>query len=351
MVLRLEPDPEARAKALVRVGGHALSYRGAELPSELRPLMRDLASALSHLDSRPAPVDQVAEQLRRAVSTLAPEASLGPGDIPEESGLRPPRWPGAVRSGAPTEASIWPFDPELAALEGGLRSALKREPLDARELAQDRAWLEGHGLRVGQVEGDDDVLLAAENERTLEAALDAERQLRAHDDALAVARMGELLGYPRCCREAVAALARRDDASLFQTLLPGFDAPASPLSNWLGPLALISHAPCSLGCEPSVRLAAEVLARLEAEHPGFRQRWLELARRLHVLTPEGVWLLDVEDLAPGSRVRRAHILVPCREPLLVRASLRGATFRGLEQLPELLHQPVLAVADHRAGMR
>jgi len=353
VVLRLEPDPEARAKALVRVRGHALSYRGSELPRELRALVFDLAKALSRSDAREGSSDELEEELRRCLSTLAPEARLSVGEQPSERGPRPPRWSAGFRSGAPTEASIWPFDPELSGLELGDRRVLKREPLDAGELAQDRAWLGGHGLCLGQIalEGDRVVLFAAKDASTLDAALRIERRLRAQDDAEAVASMGELLGYPPCCREAVAALPRRDDASLFRALLPGMEAaPSSALSSWLGPIALISHAPCSLECELSLGLARALLARLEFEHPGFRRRWIELARRLHVVTPEGLWLLDVERQGLGLRVRRADMLSPRLEPLVAGDTLRDATFRR-DQLPQLLGQPVLAAADHRAGIR
>jgi len=196
------------------------------------------------------------------------------------------------------------------------------------------------------------VLFAARDPQGAAQGIAAERRLRELDDASAVDAMGALLGYPACCRDAVAGLTLRDDESLFRALLPAPGAQAaSALSSWLGPLALISHAPCSLSCVPSLRLGAALLGELERAHEGFRARWLELSARIHVVTPEGLWVLRVRSDDEVWSVLEAHILLPRAQPLLERPSVVGANVRSRQELASLLGAPVLAVADHRAGMR
>jgi len=360
VVLRLELDPEASLPALSHGAGCAFSYRGAELPEPLRDLVFELAATLETptqetSTSEVAPLDRIEERLRTELRRLRPSASIERFvDVSEEVPCAP-RWPASVRCGEPAPGSLWPFDAELAGLRLGLRTVLKREPNDATEAAADHAWLEGQGLTLAEMEsrhGDSIVLFAAHDHAGVAQALAAERRLRELDDASAVDAMGALLGYPACCRAAVAGLTLRDDESLFRALLPGPGAQAaSALSNWLGPLALISHACCSLTCAPTLRIGAALLGEIERAHTGFRSRWLELSARIHVVTPEGLWLLRVHSDDEVWSVLEAHILLPRAQPLVERPSVVGANIRSRQELASLLGAPVLAVADHRAGMR
>ncbi|MFN8641309.1 MAG: hypothetical protein U0802_06490 [Candidatus Binatia bacterium] len=73
------------------------------------------------------------------------------------------------------------------------------------------------------------------------------------DTAAAVLRWSALLGYPPCCAARFARVVGQNDSTLAWALLGLPHPPASPLTQWLQPgLALLSHAPCDLGCAASV---------------------------------------------------------------------------------------------------
>ena len=195
-----------------------------------------------------------------------------------------PKWSARARSGEPQGDYVFPFDPETAGLGRGLRRVVKREARDEAEAIEAETWLRQRGLlvqRLGQV------VLGARDAGELARAVEAERA--GDRDPSAVRALGEALGYPRCCVEAYLALPIRDDAALFDALLPAPGAaPAPPETLWLvGPLALVSHAPCSLDCAATRELGGALLTALEAEHPAFRERWRSLARRVHVVTTQG----------------------------------------------------------------
>ncbi|MCC6217609.1 MAG: hypothetical protein IT376_22310 [Polyangiaceae bacterium] len=194
-----------------------------------------------------------------------------------------PRWSARARSGAPATGAIWPFDPELAQLELGLRDLVKREAGDDEDRRVARAWLSARGLALAELGA---VIFAARDATTLALALEAERA--GDRDPLAVRWLGARLGYPPCCTERYLAIPIRDDAGLFDALLPAPGHPAPPESLWLvGALGLISHAPCSLECEDTLRLGRATLAALDARYAGFASVWRGLASRLHTLDADG----------------------------------------------------------------
>ncbi|MEZ4220088.1 MAG: DUF483 domain-containing protein [Polyangiaceae bacterium] len=203
--------------------------------------------------------------------------------------MRFPKWPGRLRSGAPAPGGVSPADPELVGIRLGLRRLIKRECRDPRDAEVASRWLHQAGLSVLQVTpvalDGQVVLLAAKEEALLGEALELELTARRHESE-AAARFGTLLGYPSCCIESFAALQLRDDADLFRGLAGGPPAPVETLC-MVGPLSLISHAPCSLHCEASVRLGRSLLDGLANTSPGFAEAWLELARRTHVAQASG----------------------------------------------------------------
>lgn len=226
-----------------------------------------------------------------------------------------PRWSSLARSGEPSPGALWPFDPELAQLELGRRRLIKRETRGGEELDVAVAWLERHSLSVLTLGS---VALATAEPRLLDRAAELERA--GDRDAGAVRELGGWLGYPRCCVERYLSLAIRDDAALFEALLPVRPAPAPPESLWLvGPLALIGHAPCSLDCAETLELGRATLDRLEQRHPGFALRWRSLARRLHQIDDAGRVFSSGPDVLEIA-VARVPQPVPARAPQSVRFS-------------------------------
>lgn len=237
---------------------------------------------------------------------------------------RVPRWSSLARSGSPAKGAIWPFDPELLQLEAGLRRVIKRETRSAEEARVAVEWFRSRGLDFIEC---GPVILAARDRPELDRARDLDAA--GDRDSAAVRELGGLLGYPSCCVEAYLRLELRDDASLFDALLPRTGGPFAPESAWLlGPLALVSHAPCALDCEPTLALGAATLSLVEAACPGFRARWRHLARRLHLIDADGrafscATELDALELVcePFPRV------VPCSAPAAARVRFR-ADHRG-----------------------
>jgi pyruvate-formate lyase-activating enzyme len=189
------------------------------------------------------------------------------------------------------------LEQELLQLGLGLKSALKAEHVSA---AQD-AWLREEAARreltvVADREpepsnvgvspalgtslfvGRDPALL-----RELVAASRVQRnpQASSADKHAAIRRIGSALGYPDCCVEAYVAGREFPDQSLV-CLRPAFgtEGVADPLLDLAGNDELVSHVPCSYACQPSIALARETGAALEARDPA---AWL--ARRARMGLP------------------------------------------------------------------
>ncbi len=240
-----------------------------------------------------------------------------------------------------------PFDPELTALRAGLRSVIKREALAEDEAAQSEHWLQSQGLstlRASERGGDGQIVLFASVRREESAlALELEAALaESANKAKAAAELGSLLGYPRCCSEAFVRLELHDDAALFDALLPPLGAPpAPPESVWIaGPLALVSHAPCSLTCPDTLALARKILALLGSEHSDWEPRWRALAQRVHVIDMDGRCLALA---AQEHRIELADELVAPRGTELAPLCSPRPELVGVE----LAALPARFVADHR----
>ncbi len=121
----------------------------------------------------------------------------------------------------------------------------------------------------------------------------------------AEAAFGELLGYPSCCVTRFVGLEVQDDDALLAALLPREPDAAPAETLWLvGPLSLVSHAPCSLRCDATRLLGERLLSELGSTHPGFEAAWRELAARVHVMGSEGVaFSLRLQDQRIAEAVR------------------------------------------------
>ncbi len=286
--LALRPDPAGATPGFARGGGFALSHLERELPPRVRLHALELGKALGRLGPTPRPLaeveDALAAQLRRldADATLAAQVRLDASQLV-------PRF-------AATARRALGIDPELAAVALGLRRLVKKEGLAPEAAAEEEARLAAAGLAITRV---GHVVLGAVDPSTLATAAAAERALGPGPEGDEAARaLGALLGYPPCCVEAFTTLAARDDLHLFAALLPpGSTAPAE--TSWLlGPLALVSHAPCEPTCPATLDLARTLLTAEGADATS----WSSLARRLQAIDRHGsAWALATE----GETVTRA----------------------------------------------
>jgi hypothetical protein len=358
--LALAPDPEKRRRALAHGRGHALWYVERVLDERVRDVVLALGRAWTNEGGLKA---QEAADARDALQGL--QRGLAPDALLTRLRCFPvhqrvPRWPSHLRRGRAREGSLWPFDAELAAFAAGRRSLCKRDGLDDRERGEEEQWLEAAGLGVKTVAGAEGwTVFGASDATRLDRALEAESALRGGPSEAdgAAEWLGRALGYPTCCVEAFRRLGARDDLTLASVLLPRLPhPPASPLSAWLaGPLALVSHAPCSLACRPTLDLAKATLAALESARPGFASRWVRLARRILSVDDEGrcVALLAEGDLAETARVVAASELTPpaARSVAVVRPfPLEGERLALEDGVLVTTHRRWRAAlaADHRA---
>lgn len=187
-----------------------------------------------------------------------------------------PAWPEELRLGFPSSGALWPADFELLGLWLGTRRVVKRDSLTTDAKHARIAWWRSSGLAVAEVEG---VVLGALDEVTLGEAVAAQRALATEEDA-ASGYFGDALGYPPCCVRAYLTLGARDDAAMLDARL-GVEAGPPENGFLIGPLAVISHTPCSAHCQGSVLLARRLLGAMDARSPGFEARWRRVAT--------GVW--------------------------------------------------------------
>lgn len=410
VALAFVPDPEARAPAMARALGYAITHVGTDPPESLRRHFSSLTRALASLGDAPAPESDALPRIARACRSAIPGARLivrrrFPAD------QRAPLWPATLRSGAPREPGhdLWPYDAELAGLLIGRRKLLLRESLTLADAESDAAWLASHGVATrivgtassrrsedsdrvpGGAKGAEPATTSDANAKEDDAApppsassggtqrvyASLDRSIledapaihqdacRVHDGWAGAARfMGDALGYPRCCVETFSRARKRDDVTMFLDLLPPLPhPPAPPYSLWLdGALALISHAPCSLECPATLDLATSVLAELDRQTPGFASRWRALAARVHAMTAEGrVFAIAAEGDLAKTGVLRVLEAVELRPPtsgdlstiLAPFEPLTGADLhldRGYLTAPGFPDWTAALVADHRGPL-
>lgn len=342
LLLRFRPD-DGKVKALAFAAGFGLAYLDASPPTSMRDRLGELAAAFVRAGEGRSGEDDAMRAVERAVVEVFPHAKTKVlRRVPVDQ--RVPRWPVSMRSGEPDpkRGRLWPFDAETTGMQIGTRKLMLREWLDEVDAQADARWLESHGLVVARLgdrpESGPVALLAAFDRATIDEARKAHRDASAPSDRWqdAARRMGELLGYPRCCVEAFVRVRLRDDLSMFADLLPPIgSAPSSPLAGWLvGATTSISHAPCAADCAPTLALARSVLDALDRGSPGFCGIWERLARRVHAIDVDGrCFALDVDDdrvvdaveLVPPARGDRSFDDVVRPTP-----RLKGATLRVVE---------------------
>ncbi len=189
-----------------------------------------------------------------------------------------------------------PFDFEWAALVEGERALVKREGVGREEVLAllDAATRDGFtaevvpgrlGCHQGSAAVDDSrrlrtTVLVARDEDTLATALELEAAENAGGAADVTARLGELLGYPRCCvAEFCASQDPGDDfGHLIRSLAAG--ERVVPLGNSTFPIRPASHRPCRSDCPATLDLTRRGLDRLARARGRGRARefltWLAL---------------------------------------------------------------------------
>jgi hypothetical protein len=343
LALRLLPDDDPRAGALLRLHGHRLDYVDTQLDEVQRAMVEGLRRALRGREGDPP--GALADALAAVRAVAAAEGwelrgwrrvALDQAAFVSEPVHRR-GWPAAAGDAA------LPFDAELAGLLAGLRRVIKREASRPEVLAADRAWLEAQGLQtrlVAHPGGHQRGVLLASGERgalTEALALEQAQAAGGHGWQETVRAMGALLGYPPCCVRAMAAVRVHDDASLFALRLgaaaPG-RRPAPAL--FLGLLALISHLPCAPECAATAALGEALLAALEGRRAGFAARWRRRAERLHLIDRRGrLFALRAEAADPAG-------------PLVVHDALR---YRGAGAAGQGQREPAEAAVPALVGAR
>lgn len=234
------------------------------------------------------------------------------------------------------------FDCELEGIRAGLKRLSLKEgvPPDRAEaltaayramgFAADVASRQGAGLDSGSGALDESgtrviVAVAADEESLAEAiALNRIIHERGIDRSQAVARLGELLGYPACCVAEFTRIENQaDNLQLERT--PFMRAPESildPLNNRLAVEApLLSHHICRPDCAESARAAATLLDALERSSPS-AATWT----REHLTQDRLVLGYD------------AHIALTGRLDDEGRYHVDGASTLGSAARPELWHK-------------
>ncbi len=185
---------------------------------------------------------------------------------------------------------------ELLQLEAGLRAVIKRERIPVSRVAEEATFFSSRGL-VAHYDPDweyggsahDLVDVAGTGHTSLFVARDrgpaeealalsqAEAGAGARPDASG--RIGELLGYPRCCIDAWlgglnSPTSPRGPAGIYLDAWQRTDGAFDPRLNRLGAgLQAISHRPCRYDCAPSIELADRTLAVMDEAAPGVRDRF------------------------------------------------------------------------------
>jgi len=296
LTLRIDAGPGGRALA----AGPAAraTHLEREVPAWARPALQPLIHAIETATSLEGAVRGATDAL------LAAGCSIDRRDEPASTVRRHPAGRLSQRPARPL------VDVELLGLELGARAVAKRmcppggaadrvERFRAAGFAAVGFGITTHGASAAPR----DVVLVARDERTLthaqrtEEALVAAAASRA-DDAAPVREMGPLPGDPPCCVERFVRLSARDDASLAGALLGGLDE-RTPFETafTVPPFTLISHAPCSPRCVPTI---AAVAVLLRAMGPAARAYYEQLARARWGIDEEGfVCRQELDDVQVG----------------------------------------------------
>jgi len=188
----------------------------------------------------------------------------------------------------------------MALLEAGDRALVKREFVTGSEVSRLRStgWTvavveEAYGLEGARPE----ITLGEGSERTafvgrgdaVKRATVLERVERHEHSGTrleAMAEIGALLGYPRCCTAAYLGQDDQGETASFQRLTQTVLTSNLPAANNLFVLShqLISHFPCALDCPTSAAVGERALELLFSSSPSHGEALLELLR-----APITVW--------------------------------------------------------------
>lgn len=182
---------------------------------------------------------------------------------------------------------------DLLRLSAGCTTAIRTQLSDERRGLEVARWAMSHGLE--HAADADGYLAIARGAGRAVHVLEVDARAYPHEEAL-----GALLGYPCCCRAAVAAFgeaaidAREGDVARwsFQGRFWMLDT-----SRYRNGVALLSHLPCTAECLPSLDQAQTVLAHIPALGDAPQRRLLEQWIAARSSAPGG-------DVEPGELKRR-----------------------------------------------
>ncbi|MFT5435365.1 MAG: hypothetical protein ACI9OJ_006082 [Myxococcota bacterium] len=249
------------------------------------------------------------------------------------------------------QRSKGPLDAEKLQLHAGLRRLIKRErstPEDAHRAATDFASM-GFKTAVFEGVGGDDqraIAFAGSDSAAIEAALAAESDLLGTADvrANAVRRLGELLGYPSCCVEALIDEPNQDDPSQIRRLAVSAEsAPKGSLrwsDNWashqLRPFSLF---PCHTGCLAARALAERTVELFVEASPAYGAAVRDALQSVAIVQPSVHCFALLEGAeVDGETVRYRDVLshrnlgIIARDPALGEAEFRTFYLEWISRL-------------------
>jgi len=270
---RLQPDAALDGDALY---GRVQDWLAAQPVSGAVKAARHLVSALEA-----DPEIRTVEQLLEAATAMA----------------RGQRRPVHMVVGAETMATEdilleQKWTPASAMMRLGRKPVRKEEPLTRRQVEELRAGAGDHlpnlrfrrrrrtrdGEHVHEMFYGADAALVDETCELADRLEDPERYLE--DKPALAARIGVLLGYPRCCseafaRESLAGWERNEWIHLARRL-----ETQGPVPSKMNPFQHLFFVPCKADCEAALELVDQIMEdRLRHQVGADRQRWEEDARQ------------------------------------------------------------------------
>lgn len=191
---------------------------------------------------------------------------------------------------------------DLLRLSAGCTSAVRTRLVIEDRLGDVVGWVDRQGLEYA-IDADG-YLAIARDDHCAAGVLEVDARPWPHEDEL-----GALLGYPRCCRAAVAALgeaaidAREGDVARWRYRGRFW---MLDTSRYRDGVALLSHLPCCAECVPSLGQARTVLAHVPMLRDAPQRRRLEQWAAARSSAPGG----DIEADALEPRRQPGHRLVP-----------------------------------------
>lgn len=164
------------------------------------------------------------------------------------------------------------FDMDIFRVASGLRELGKLEHVPDKILNKTCIKIEKrkklHTRAIAGPERGLNVIFFSSKASILEEAFKLEKLNRARGVALqrreASTKLGQLLGYPKCCVRAFTHAPRQNDAEIFGRLNASLDHSADPLMNFFPrAIAPVGFVPCSLDCAEALEHARKTAKALE----------------------------------------------------------------------------------------